>query len=169
MISQTSSLKIYLLLTITLTNMAFYSVISHTFCIIACLLHFSVSFSGLKPVLRGFIRKSTVTYKKFVVTTSIEEHGVIDRDDNRKWSPYHKGPTIQIESAPSNSRRIYSSIDIFAPSDKVWTVLTSYDELQKVVPSLVKNEVLQRYSDGGALLAQTGAAKVIFGPSDTLI
>jgi hypothetical protein len=72
-------------------------------------------------------------------------------------------PIIRIEEAPSNSRRIYSGIDIIASVDEVWDVLTDYERLQDVVPSLVKNEVLYRYPDGGARLSQVGAARVLPG------
>eukprot|EP00595_Chromulina_sp_UTEXLB2642_P000525 CAMPEP_0196762952 /NCGR_PEP_ID=MMETSP1095-20130614/3118_1 /TAXON_ID=96789 ORGANISM="Chromulina nebulosa, Strain UTEXLB2642" /NCGR_SAMPLE_ID=MMETSP1095 /ASSEMBLY_ACC=CAM_ASM_000446 /LENGTH=468 /DNA_ID=CAMNT_0042115119 /DNA_START=414 /DNA_END=1816 /DNA_ORIENTATION=+ len=72
-------------------------------------------------------------------------------------------PIIRIEEAPSNSRRIYSGIDILAPVDDVWKVLTNYERLQDVVPSLVKNEIVYRTADGGARLAQVGSAKVLPG------
>lgn len=70
-------------------------------------------------------------------------------------------PVIRIEQAPSNSRRIYSGIDISASVEDVWETLTDYENLQNVVPSLVKNKILNRYPDGGARLSQVGAAKVL--------
>lgn len=72
-------------------------------------------------------------------------------------------PIIRIEEAPSNSRRIYSGIDIMTSVEDVWKVLTDYENLQNVVPSLVRNEIVFRYPDGGARLSQTGAAKVLPG------
>ena len=36
-------------------------------------------------------------------------------------------------------------IDVVAPMQNVWDVLTDYENLDKVVPSLVQNDVLQRY------------------------
>mmetsp|Transcript_34727 Transcript_34727/g.63429 ORF Transcript_34727/g.63429 Transcript_34727/m.63429 type:complete len:404 (+) Transcript_34727:82-1293(+) len=72
-------------------------------------------------------------------------------------------PQVRIERAPSNSRRIFTGIDIFAPIDKIWTTLTDYEHLQDVVPSLVKNTVEYRTDDGGARLSQVGGAKVLPG------
>eukprot|EP01039_Chlorochromonas_danica_P006969 gene6969-7710_t len=72
-------------------------------------------------------------------------------------------PEVRIEAAPGNARRIYTGVDIEADIEEVWAVLTDYDHLQDVVPSLVRNEVLQRDSRGGARLLQIGAAKVLPG------
>ena len=72
-------------------------------------------------------------------------------------------PEIRIELAPKNARRIFTGVDILASIDSVWTVLTNYEELQLVVPSLVKNEVLYRTAEGGARLKQVGGAKVFPG------
>jgi len=74
-------------------------------------------------------------------------------------------PEIRIELAPKNARRIFTGVDILASIDSVWTVLTNYEELQLVVPSLVKNEVLYRTPEGGARLKQVGGAKVFPGKS----
>ena len=72
-------------------------------------------------------------------------------------------PIIRIELAPQNSRRIFTGIDILADIDSVWKVLTAYESLHLVVPSLIKNEVLERYADGGARLYQVGGANVLPG------
>jgi hypothetical protein len=72
-------------------------------------------------------------------------------------------PVVRIESAPQNSRRIFTGIDIFADIDSVWKVLTNYESLHLVVPSLIKNDVLERYPDGGAKLFQVGGANVLPG------
>jgi hypothetical protein len=69
-------------------------------------------------------------------------------------------PIVRIEEAPLNSRRIFTGVDILAKVDDIWAVLTDYENLQNVVPSLVKNEVLERKSNGGAVLLQVGGAKV---------
>ena len=92
-------------------------------------------------------------------------------------------PVIRVEKAPENSRRIFAGIDIMASVEDVWKILTDYNNLQKVVPNLVVNEVLELYKgnpnckvDGtlseeeqceqlsvcmkGALLKQVGGAKV---------
>lgn len=76
-------------------------------------------------------------------------------------------PVVRIEEAPNNARRIFTGIDIMASVDDIWGVLTDYEHLQDVVPSLVKNEVLERYPDGGARLMQVGGAKVLPGVTFT--
>jgi hypothetical protein len=92
-------------------------------------------------------------------------------------------PVIRVEKAPENSRRIFAGIDIMASVNTVWSVLTDYDNLQRVVPNLVVNEVMELYNGipdckvdstlseeeqceqislcmKGALLKQVGGAKV---------
>ena len=94
---------------------------------------------------------------------------------------------VRVEKAPENSRRIFAGIDIPVSVDTVWNVLTDYANLQKVVPNLVVNEVLERFEGSpantrfstdasqpyekqcealtthlkGALLRQVGGAKVV--------
>jgi hypothetical protein len=53
-------------------------------------------------------------------------------------------PYVSIEEAPSNGRRIFTGVDIMADMESIWEVLTAFDRLQDVVPSLVKNEVQRR-------------------------
>ena len=65
-------------------------------------------------------------------------------------------PVVTIEEAPLNARRIFATVDVHASSDGVWNVLTAYEKLQRVVPSLVKNDVLFRTEEGGARLSQVG-------------
>jgi len=76
-------------------------------------------------------------------------------------------PLVRIETAPGNARRIYTGVDIIASLEDVWQVLIDYENLKSVVPSLVKNEVLSRTSDGGARLLQVGGAKVLPGVTFT--
>lgn len=45
-------------------------------------------------------------------------------------------------------------MDIAARVDDVWAVLTDYENLQNVIPSLVKNEVVYRTKQGGARLGK---------------
>jgi hypothetical protein len=72
-------------------------------------------------------------------------------------------PEVRIEEAPMNSRRIFTAVDILADVNEVWQLLTTYETLQNVVPSLVKNEVIFRTPEGGARLLQVGGAKVLPG------
>ena len=50
-------------------------------------------------------------------------------------------PVVRVEEAPSNARRIFTGVDIMADMESIWDVLTTFERLQDVVPSLVKNEV----------------------------
>mmetsp|Transcript_3643 Transcript_3643/g.5265 ORF Transcript_3643/g.5265 Transcript_3643/m.5265 type:complete len:601 (+) Transcript_3643:211-2013(+) len=95
-------------------------------------------------------------------------------------------PVVRVEKAPQNSRRIFAGIDIPVSVEDVWELLTDYPNLQKVVPNLVVNEVLELYPGGegemisvdtslsdaeqckaianhmkGAVLKQVGGAKVV--------
>lgn len=72
-------------------------------------------------------------------------------------------PIVRVEVAPLNSRRIFATVDVLAHWDLLWKVLTDYKNLNKVVPSLLQNEVLQHYPDGGARLMQVGGAKILPG------
>merc|ERR1719171_3411387 len=72
-------------------------------------------------------------------------------------------PVMRIESAPNNAVRIFTGVDVVAPMQSVWDMLTDYENLDKVVPSLVRNEVLPPYPGGGARIAQTGSAAVLPG------
>lgn len=53
---------------------------------------------------------------------------------------------VRVERAPENSRRIFAGIDILASMHDVWNVLTDYENLQRVVPNLVLNEVEELYT-----------------------
>jgi len=52
---------------------------------------------------------------------------------------------VRIEEAPGNARRIFAGIDIRSDVDTIWKLLTDYENLQKCVPNLVTNEVMQLY------------------------
>ena len=76
-------------------------------------------------------------------------------------------PVVRIEEAPSNSRRIFTGIDISASMEDVWGVLVDYGRLDKVIPSLVKNTIVSSLPKGGARLLQVGGAKVLPGVTFT--
>jgi hypothetical protein len=69
---------------------------------------------------------------------------------------------MHMENVPGNARRIFAGIDIQAPVDDVWKILTDYDRLEAVVPNLVENTVLERRSSG-CRLRQVGSAELIPG------
>ncbi|KAL3895605.1 MAG: hypothetical protein SGARI_007400, partial [Bacillariaceae sp.] len=60
-------------------------------------------------------------------------------------------PVVRVEKAPENSRRIFAGIDIMANVDDVW----------KVIPNLVVNDVLELYDGAGA----NGEAKITYDKS----
>ena len=60
-------------------------------------------------------------------------------------------PIVRVEVAPSNARRIFTGIDINCNIDQVWGILTDYDNLHEVIPSLVKNEVVYKTARGARL------------------
>jgi len=76
-------------------------------------------------------------------------------------------PVVRIEEAPANSRRIFTGVDISASVADVWAVLVDYENLQNVIPSLVRNKVVEKRADGGARLEQVGGAKVLPGVTFT--
>lgn len=65
-------------------------------------------------------------------------------------------PVVRVEKAPQNSRRIFAGIDIPVSVDAVWDLLTDYPNLQKVVPNLVVNEVLELYPGTGKTVKLSG-------------
>jgi hypothetical protein len=69
---------------------------------------------------------------------------------------------MHTENVPGNARRIFAGIDIQAPIDDVWRILTDYEDLEAAVPNLVENTVLDRWSTG-CRLRQVGSAELIPG------
>merc|ERR1719235_1534485 len=69
---------------------------------------------------------------------------------------------MHMESVPGNARRIFAGIDIQAPVEDVWKILTDYERLENVVPNLVENTVLDRWSSG-CRLRQVGSAELLPG------
>lgn len=67
-------------------------------------------------------------------------------------------PVVRVEDAPGNARRIFTGVDIRASVEDVWSVMTNYEQLEKVVPNLVHNQVLEKTDNGGARLWQIGRA-----------
>lgn len=81
---------------------------------------------------------------KTILHTAIDRLRSSTKDTHQ--SSIQEKPTIRVEKAPQNARRIFAVVDIPTSVDNVWDILTDYDNLHKFVPSLVANEVLARYS-----------------------
>jgi hypothetical protein len=79
-------------------------------------------------------------------------------------------PVVRVERAPQNSRRIFAGVDIpDASVDDVWKLLTDYPNLQRVVPNLVVNEVLELLfpdEDGGDGDGEVGGGGASDGDDD---
>ncbi|MEW5307304.1 MAG: hypothetical protein WDW36_009711 [Sanguina aurantia] len=69
---------------------------------------------------------------------------------------------VVIEKPSWNSRRLFASLEIDAPADRVWFALTDYENLGTFIPSLVENQCLSRSGDT-AVLRQVGAVEVTLG------
>eukprot|EP00468_Gymnochlora_sp_CCMP2014_P006346 CAMPEP_0167749066 /NCGR_PEP_ID=MMETSP0110_2-20121227/5192_1 /TAXON_ID=629695 /ORGANISM="Gymnochlora sp., Strain CCMP2014" /LENGTH=280 /DNA_ID=CAMNT_0007634161 /DNA_START=303 /DNA_END=1145 /DNA_ORIENTATION=+ len=72
-------------------------------------------------------------------------------------------PIVRIEKAPDNSVRIFAGIDVVTPMEEVWSILTDYDKLTNVIPSLVSTRVLSYADCGGARIEQVGSADLFPG------
>lgn len=70
--------------------------------------------------------------------------------------------TVEVETGPSNSRRLYAGIDIAAPWSAVWAALTDYEGLHTFIPGLAQNECLSRHMAGCRLL-QVGEQSLALG------
>lgn len=49
-------------------------------------------------------------------------------------APLGEAIIVEVESGPSNSRRLYAGIDIAAPWSDVWAALTDYESLDTFIP-----------------------------------
>lgn len=107
--------------------------------------------SALRPttVSKFSIYKSEVSIEQNVRRVSMSEvtegyestsMGEISATSNIELLPTRE-PYVSIEVAPSNSRRIFTGVDIMADMESIWNVLTAFDRLQEVVPSLISSEV----------------------------
>uniref|UniRef100_A0A0D6QSV4 Coenzyme Q-binding protein COQ10 START domain-containing protein n=1 Tax=Araucaria cunninghamii TaxID=56994 RepID=A0A0D6QSV4_ARACU len=69
---------------------------------------------------------------------------------------------LRIERAGKNSRRITARIEVDAPLDAVWNVLTDYEKLADFIPGLAVCKLLER-GDKSARLFQIGQQNLVFG------
>ena len=76
-----------------------------------------------------------------------------EEEEEEKELEYGDGVYIEIEKLESNSRRIRSRIDIDAPLQTVWNILTDYERLADFIPGLAVCQLLRK-SDNFARIFQ---------------
>lgn len=69
---------------------------------------------------------------------------------------------LKIEKSGKNSRRVTATIEVEAPLDAVWNVLTDYERLADFIPGLAVSQLLERRENGARLL-QIGEQNLAFG------
>lgn len=69
---------------------------------------------------------------------------------------------LRIEKTGKSSRRITSTIEVEAPLEAVWNVLTDYERLADFLPGLAVSQLLERRENGARLL-QIGQQNLVFG------
>ena len=67
-----------------------------------------------------------------------------DSDVDEDESEYGDGVYLEIEKLEKSSRRIRSRIDIDAPLQTVWNILTDYERLADFIPGLAVCQLLQK-------------------------
>lgn len=95
------------------------------------------------------------------------ENITVDADDNSEESEEENGIVedildLKIEKSGKNSRRITAKIEVEAPLDAVWNVLTDYERLADFIPGLAVSQLLERRENGARLL-QIGEQNLAFG------
>lgn len=95
------------------------------------------------------------------------ENITVDADDNSEESEEENGIVedildLKIEKSGKNSRRITAKIEVEAPLDAVWNVLTDYERLADFIPGLAVSQLLERRENGARLL-QIGEQNLVFG------
>ncbi|KAK4572984.1 hypothetical protein RGQ29_031100 [Quercus rubra] len=85
-----------------------------------------------------------------------------EEEEEEKELEYGDGVYIEIEKLESNSRRIRSRIDIDAPLQTVWNILTDYERLADFIPGLAVCQLLRK-SDNFARIFQIGQQNLAFG------
>lgn len=63
---------------------------------------------------------------------------------------------LKIEKSGKNSRRVTATIEVEAPLDAVWNVLTDYERLADFIPGLAVSQLLERRENGARLLQFEG-------------
>ncbi|GAB5365126.1 hypothetical protein AAMO2058_001030000 [Amorphochlora amoebiformis] len=84
-------------------------------------------------------------------------------DESPKWrrvTASNIEVAIQSPGRLSNYRNLTAAVYIPVPPSVVWEILTDYDRLEEVVPSLASNRVIDRWP-GGARLLQIGEQRLL--------
>lgn len=69
---------------------------------------------------------------------------------------------LKIEKTGKNARKITATIEVEAPLDAIWNVLTDYERLADFIPGLAVSQLLERREKGARLL-QIGEQNLAFG------
>ncbi len=70
-------------------------------------------------------------------------------------------PEVSVQKEGEN-RLVRGEIDIPAPLEIVWAVLTDYDGLETFIPDMEKSRLLKRETDGRILIEQITMGRVLF-------
>lgn len=105
--------------------------------------------------------------RKPITVCRAVENITVDADDNSEESEEENGIVedildLKIEKFGKNSRRITAKIEVEAPLDAVWNVLTDYERLADFIPGLAVCQLLERRENGARLL-QIGEQNLVFG------
>lgn len=105
--------------------------------------------------------------RKPITVCRAVENITVDADDNCEESEEENGTVedifdLKIEKSGKNSRRITAKIEVEAPLDAVWNVLTDYERLADFIPGLAVCQLLERRENGARLL-QIGEQNLAFG------
>lgn len=73
-------------------------------------------------------------------------------------------PKVTVDRVGGQVRRVEAVVQVNAPVEVVWKVLTDYERLADFIPGLVENTVLSRNGDR-VRLSQVAAEEIAFGAS----
>lgn len=110
--------------------------------------------------------KFTHGIKPITVCRAVENI-TVGADDNNEESEEENDNVedildLKIEKSGKNSRRITAKIEVEAPLEAVWNVLTDYERLADFIPGLAVSQLLERRENGARLL-QIGEQNLAFG------
>ncbi|GLJ19337.1 hypothetical protein SUGI_0348360 [Cryptomeria japonica] len=82
--------------------------------------------------------------------------------DEEAWIEDVEDIELSIENNGKNSRKISAKIEVQAPLDAVWNILTDYEKLADFIPGLALCQLLER-RENYARLYQVGQQNLVFG------